>query len=256
MLTTAMLDDICGHTKYADRKRAFCDFINGTAVRHSGLNRPHEMAQFLPQILHESTRMKHVREVWGPTPAQQRYEGRADLGNTRAGDGKLFLGRDLLQVTGRSNYRALTVWARRVFGDHMPNFEQDPARLEAPEFLGLGALWYWTQRVPVKYIDAGDVEMVTRRINGGLNGYPDRLDLYARTALVLLGHGPADVEAFQRAAGLAIDGIAGPLTRAALHRHLLGVDVPSRAPAAPPAVDPAQAQSPGLLARILARLQL
>ena len=230
MLTTAMLDDICGHTKYADRKRAFCDFINGTAVRHSGLNRPHEMAQFLPQALHESTRMKHVREVWGPTPDQQRYEGRADLGNTILGDGKLFLGRDLLHVTGRSNYRALTVWARRVFGDHMPNFEQDPARLEAAEFRGLGALWYWTQRVPV--------------------------NLYARAALVLLGHGPSDVAAFQRAAGLAIDGIAGPLTRAALHRHLMGVDVPSRAPAAPPAVDPAQAQSPGLLARILARLQL
>jgi putative chitinase len=45
------------------------------------------------------------REIWGPTAAQQRYEGRADLGNTQKGDGKRFMGRGYVQITGRTNYQ-------------------------------------------------------------------------------------------------------------------------------------------------------
>jgi hypothetical protein len=45
------------------------------------------------------------REIWGPTAAQKRYEGRVDLGNTQPGDGKRFMGRGYVQITGRENYR-------------------------------------------------------------------------------------------------------------------------------------------------------
>lgn len=45
------------------------------------------------------------REIWGPTKAQIGYEGRKDLGNTVMGDGKRFLGRGYVQITGRANYK-------------------------------------------------------------------------------------------------------------------------------------------------------
>jgi putative chitinase len=45
------------------------------------------------------------REIWGPTSAQVRYEGRKDLGNVQAGDGKRYMGRGYVQITGRTNYQ-------------------------------------------------------------------------------------------------------------------------------------------------------
>lgn len=199
-----------------DRKAALL-----ARVRDYGgpLNELPVLAQFLAQVMHESGGLRYVREIWGPTKAQKGYEGRKDLGNTQPGDGKRFMGRDVIQVTGRANHRALTAWVRKTFGGG-PDFEAKPELLESPEWLGIGAIWYFlaARKDLIKYCREGNIEMVTRRVNGGLNGYQDRLHWYDLSALKLLGF--ADVRAFQKSAGLVTDGISGPKTRAALHEAL------------------------------------
>ena len=219
--------------------------IDGLAMAGigAGLNRPHRLAIYLAQIGHESDWFRWDREIWGNTAAQARYDTRTDLGNTAAadGDGYLYRGRGPIQITGKFNYRRFTAWAQKLDA-RAPDFVASPDLVNTDPWEGLGPIWYWDRGNPTGeslnvYADEANHEMVTRRINGGLAGYADRLTRYTRAALVLLGFGPADIRAFQASVftGNQIDGIDGPKTRAALHHALLAQPLASfgDAPAAP-----------------------
>lgn len=222
----------------------------------AGLERPHRLAMYLGQLAHESTGWRHDREIWGPTAAQKRYEGRKDLDNTQPGDGSRYRGRGPIQITGRANYASFTAWARRM-DPAAPDFVADPEAVNTDPWEGLGPIWYWDVGNPTRQslnrlADAGDYETVTLRINGGLNGYADRQARYGRAALVLLGRNPSDVKGFQRVVNLTADGVVGPRTIAALHSGLLAAD-PVRFNDVPAPAAPAQGLG-ALLASILKAL--
>jgi len=196
-----------------------------------GLTALHRLAHYVAQLAHESGAFRYDREVWGPTPAQVRYDTRTDLGNTPAkdGDGERNAGRGPLQITGGANLREFTAWVRKNVDPNGPDFFENPDLINTDPWEGVGPIWYWATRKLNAYADANDIEMITRRINGGLNGFADRMHWYVRTALVLAGYAPDAVKSFQIDAqrqGLLpgtldqIDGVAGPKTRAALHQWL------------------------------------
>lgn len=143
------------------------------------INTPARLAAFLAQIGHESGRLQFSREIWGPTPAQARYEGRADLGNVQPGDGRRFAGRGLIQTTGRANYGATRDGLRQFMPD-APDFEANPILLEQPQWAALSAAWYWHNKGLNALADVGDFRRITVRINGGTNGMADRLALWAK----------------------------------------------------------------------------
>lgn len=130
-----------------------------------------QIAHFLAQVGHESLSFIYTKEIWGPTPAQLRYEGRKDLGNVVAGDGKRFMGRGLIQVTGRANYKACSIALYGNDGVLVAN----PELLEQAKNAVLSAFWYWDKR-GLQTID--DVYLLTRKINGGTNGLTDRLSRF------------------------------------------------------------------------------
>ncbi|GHE51068.1 hypothetical protein GCM10019059_07840 [Camelimonas fluminis] len=230
MLTAAQVRRACRRTPDADNLNSVMVALEryGPGV---GLDLLHREVPYLAQIMHESGEFKFDREVWGPTDAQKRYESRTDLGNTQPGDGYRFRGHGPLQCTGRYNHRDYTGWARKI-DPAAPDFEAEPERINTDPWEGLSAIWYWDTRGLNAYADKGDNEMITRRINGGLNGYADRLTCYTRLALVVLGYAPDAVRAWQSDNRLTADGIAGPATRASLHDALVRTD--KILPATPP----------------------
>ncbi len=73
-----------------------------------------------------------------------------------------------------------------------PDFVAHPELMNTDPWEGLGPIWYWAKGNPTgqslnRYADQGDVENITRKINGGLNGFADRPDYLVRVSLVMLG---------------------------------------------------------------------
>lgn len=151
---------------------------------------PQRAAMFLANVGHETMGLVHVREIWGPTAAQQGYEGRKDLGNVRPGDGRRFLGRGDLQTTGRANYARLRDRLRSR-GIQCPDFEAEPEKLELAEWAALSACDYIDMRNLNAKADSGDFLGYCIGINGrnkatGLpNGWSHRTELYAQAQAVL-----------------------------------------------------------------------
>lgn len=153
-----------------DRARVWLAPLSA-AMAEFAITTPARAAAFLAQIGHESGGLRYTREIWGPTKAQVRYEGRKDLGNVIAGDGKKYMGRGLIQITGRSNYSQVQLALGIKCLDA-------PELLEQPKNAARASAWWWATRGLNGIADSRDMTKATRVINGGTNGLEERLALY------------------------------------------------------------------------------
>ncbi len=156
----------------------YCDALSGK-MAGNGIDTPLRMAHFLAQIGHESGELRYCEEI----ASGSAYEGRKDLGNTRPGDGRRFKGRGLIQLTGRANYTAYSK-ARGI--DYTTD---DGAKIVAsdPETAVDVACWFWTTHNLNALADKDDVTTITKRINGGLNGFEDRKAKLVRARFFIPG---------------------------------------------------------------------
>lgn len=121
------------------------------------------ISHFLAQAAHESDGFKTMREY----ASGAAYEGRKDLGNIKAGDGVLFKGRGIFEITGRTNYK--------IYGDLIGvDLISNPKLAETPELSVLIALEYWKAKKLNILADRDDLVGITKKINGGTNGLSDR----------------------------------------------------------------------------------
>ena len=121
------------------------------------------LIHFLAQLAHESGNFRYMEEI----ASGAAYEGRKDLGNTQAGDGKRYKGRGPIQLTGRANYRR--------YGQQLGiDFENNPEIVAIPSVGLLVACKFWSDNGLNTLADQDDLRAITRRINGGYNGFEDR----------------------------------------------------------------------------------
>lgn len=95
------------------------------------------------------------------------------LGNVNEGDGWLFRGRGLIQLTGRCNYTR--------FGQSICMTAEEAAGYVAtPKGAVESACWFWDANKLNEIADTDDVERITKKINGGNNGLADRVARYEK----------------------------------------------------------------------------
>jgi putative chitinase len=173
----------------------YCQHLEEQMPRYS-IVKPLTKRHFLAQILHESAGLRVVRENlnytadgllktfpryfpnWTVASNYQRqperianrvYANRMNNGDEDSGDGWRFSGRGLIQTTGRLNY---TVTSSGLFGDD--RLLTNPEILEEPRYAVESACFFWKKNGLNELAETNDIEAITRRVNGGLNGLDDR----------------------------------------------------------------------------------
>lgn len=163
------------------RANNFLAPLNAT-LEEFEINTVQRVACFLAQLLHESGQFRYVEEL----ASGDAYEFRQDLGNTAQGDGKRFKGRGLIQITGKTNYLALSL-ALDIDCFNKPELLEEP--LNACRSAG----WFWKVNNLSKWADVGDIDGVSDIVNrghktvkiGDSNGYAERLWFYNKAVSVL-----------------------------------------------------------------------
>ena len=166
--------------------------LNETFEKYE-INTPNRQACFIGQTMHESGGYKHlvenlnysakalmntwpsrfpdmdIAERYERQPAKiagKVYNGR--MGNTSEEEASKYIGRGLIQLTGKENYencsKALDV-----------DFLANPELLSTPKYAALSAGWFWNRKQLNALADKMDIDTLTKRINGGLIGLQDRI---------------------------------------------------------------------------------
>ena len=180
------------------------------------INTPQRIAAFIAQCAHESGNFTTLKENLNYRPATLRklfpkyfptdelaeeycrksnkqeaianriYANR--MGNSSEFDTadppSKWIGRGLIQLTGRQNYQN---FADSIEVDGRPLSINDvPEYLATFEGAAQSACWFWETNKLNQWADAGDILTLTKRINGGTIGLNDRIKHY-KHALHVLG---------------------------------------------------------------------
>ena len=166
-----------------------------------GITTPLRAAHFISQCIHECAELKAFEEnlnysekgllkvfpkYFNSATAKQYarkpekianriYANRMGNGNESSGDGWKYKGRGAIGLTGRSNYLAYST-SGFCIGDLIAH----PEWLAKSPGCYKSAMWFWWNNGLNTIADTGDVNAVTKRVNGGYNGLDSRKKYLAR----------------------------------------------------------------------------
>jgi putative chitinase len=122
---------------------------------------------------------KEVADQYARQPAKiagKVYNGR--LGNTSEEEASKYLGRGLIQLTGKENYERCGL---AIGIDLLSN----PDLLLDPRHAVMSAGWFWNKKGLNELADQQEHGQITKRINGGTIGLDDRIAKTTKAAQAL-----------------------------------------------------------------------
>jgi len=163
------------------------------------INTPNRIAGFLAQVGHESGGFRFtvenlnyraealtrswptrfppgVAESYAMQPeriANRAYSDRMGNGDEASGEGWLYRGRGLIQLTGKDSYAAFSLEA-----DNEALIKPD--LVAEPDLAALSAGWFWANKGLNIFADNKDIVGMTVKVNGGTNGLDDRQMRHSR----------------------------------------------------------------------------
>lgn len=156
----------CGH-----ESGSFTTFVENLNYSAKGLR-----ATFPKYFPDDATAVAYERN---PVKIGSRvYANRMGNGDEASGEGYLYRGRGLIQLTGHDNYKKCGA----ALG---ANLLSNPSGLETAEGAIRSAIWFWTINNINKFCDADDIINMTKRINGGTIGLDERMRHYEVAKSVL-----------------------------------------------------------------------
>jgi len=191
--------------KNPDMCKYYIDALNKVLPEYK-IDTKLRLSHFLAQILHESGNFRYKSENLNYSATALRsvfpkyfktnaianeyarkpekignrvYANRMGNGNETSGDGFKYRGRGLIQLTGKSNYRA----CGEDLGIDL--LKLPDLIISDPEICVKTACWFWNRNNLNSLADQDDIKTITKRINGGFNGLEDRQRLLARAKQVL-----------------------------------------------------------------------
>ena len=102
--------------------------------------------------------------------ANKIYGGRMGNGPEASGEGWKYRGRGIIQITGKNNYAQCS---KDLFQDD--TLVRDPDLLREPQWAVLSGCWFWHKNQLNQWCDQGDMNTLTKKINGGFIGLEDRV---------------------------------------------------------------------------------
>jgi putative chitinase len=191
--------------------RAFAPGLVAACAKF-GINTPLRQAAFIAQTRHESGGFVHLEEsLYYTTPERIRamwptrvlsladaatltrqpqklanrvYANRNGNGDESSGDGWRFIGRALLQVTGRANYAAMTT----AINDGN-DYESVPELLAQPDWACMASAAWWATHGCNELADQGLIDKITRTVNGpAMAGAAERRANYTEALDALTNH--------------------------------------------------------------------
>ncbi|HHW65874.1 MAG TPA: glycoside hydrolase family 19 protein [Rhodocyclaceae bacterium] len=200
LITRDLLTRMGASAANADR---YLDTLNAAMAVH-GIDSALRIAHFLAQLMHESGHLRLTQEnlnysaeglrttfrKYFRTDAEAQayarqperignrvYGGRMGNGPESSGDGYRYRGRGLIQLTGKDNYRSFGQWVGADVVAH-PDWVAERYAVES-------AVYFWEKNDLNALADIDDLAAITRRINGGLNGFEDRQALLSKARRTL-----------------------------------------------------------------------